>query len=170
MSISCLSSELPEDCRFYAADTKEDLHKVIITCFLSGSWLQKDLAFPFITLIFHVHYSFKCKLWNLFLLQFMWLFKEQHLSSPHWRSQRPYVMSQEVSANPSILPMLINLLSLLTNIWCHWFIASNFSCKFYGWSWLVAFLQYKLYGGRLNETLIRWIVFLSAKVILIPVP
>nr|CAD1833442.1 unnamed protein product [Ananas comosus var. bracteatus] len=58
MSISCLSSELPEDCRFYAADTKEDLHK------------------------------------------FMWLFKEQHLSSPHWRSQRPYVMSQEVCMEP----------------------------------------------------------------------
>uniref|UniRef100_A0ACD6ANC2 Uncharacterized protein n=1 Tax=Avena sativa TaxID=4498 RepID=A0ACD6ANC2_AVESA len=26
---------------------------------------------------------------------FMRLFKEQHLSSPHWRNQRPYVMSEE---------------------------------------------------------------------------
>ncbi|XP_020584073.1 pre-rRNA-processing protein TSR1 homolog [Phalaenopsis equestris] len=54
IAISCLGSELPEDCRFYPADTKEELHK------------------------------------------FLWLFKEQHLSVPHWRSQRPYLMSQEV--------------------------------------------------------------------------
>lgn len=53
--ISCLGSELPDDCRFYPADTKEELHK------------------------------------------FMWLFKEQHLSSPHWRNHRPYLMSQEVN-------------------------------------------------------------------------
>jgi hypothetical protein len=26
----------------------------------------------------------------------MRLFKEQHLSAPHWRNQRPYVMSEEV--------------------------------------------------------------------------
>ncbi|XP_073116809.1 uncharacterized protein [Elaeis guineensis] len=58
MSVSCLSSELPEDCKFYPADTKEDLHK------------------------------------------FMWLFKEQHLSSPHWRNQRSYLMSQEVHLEP----------------------------------------------------------------------
>ncbi|XP_038974747.1 pre-rRNA-processing protein TSR1 homolog [Phoenix dactylifera] len=58
MAVSCLSSELPEDCRFYPADTKEDLHK------------------------------------------FMWLFKEQHLSSPHWRNQRSYLMSQEVQLEP----------------------------------------------------------------------
>ncbi|KAK3154012.1 hypothetical protein QOZ80_2BG0184710 [Eleusine coracana subsp. coracana] len=50
---SFLSSELPEDCKYYLADTKDDLHK------------------------------------------FMWLFKEQHLSSPHWRTQRPYVMSEK---------------------------------------------------------------------------
>ncbi|CAD6334829.1 unnamed protein product [Miscanthus lutarioriparius] len=55
---SFLSAELPEDCKFYLADTKDDLHK------------------------------------------FMWLFKEQHLSSPHWRSQRPYVMSEQVCINP----------------------------------------------------------------------
>ncbi|KAK8947961.1 hypothetical protein KSP40_PGU013198 [Platanthera guangdongensis] len=54
IAISCLGSELPEDCRFYPADTKEELHK------------------------------------------FIWLFKEQHLSSPHWRNHRPYLMSQEV--------------------------------------------------------------------------
>ncbi|KAH0455585.1 hypothetical protein IEQ34_015617 [Dendrobium chrysotoxum] len=54
-AISCLGSELPEDCRFYPADTKEELHKV-----------------------------------------FMWLFKDQHLSAPHWRSHRPYLVSQEV--------------------------------------------------------------------------
>ncbi|XP_062179880.1 uncharacterized protein LOC133884470 [Phragmites australis] len=51
---SFLSTELPEDCKFYLADTKDDLHK------------------------------------------FMWLFKEQHLSSPNWRNQRPYVMSEKV--------------------------------------------------------------------------
>ncbi|KAG1362597.1 pre-rRNA-processing protein TSR1 [Cocos nucifera] len=58
MSVSCLSSELPENCKFYPADTKEDLHK------------------------------------------FMWLFKEQHLSSPHWRNQRSYLMSQGVHLEP----------------------------------------------------------------------
>ncbi|CAL4895990.1 unnamed protein product [Urochloa decumbens] len=55
---SLLSAELPEDCKFYLADTKDDLHK------------------------------------------FMWLFKEQHLSSPHWRNQRPYVMSEQVCIKP----------------------------------------------------------------------
>lgn len=58
MSISFLTSELPEDCKFYPADTKEELHK------------------------------------------FMWLFNEQHLSAPHWRNQRSYIMSQEVSCEP----------------------------------------------------------------------
>lgn len=58
MSISCLSSELPEDCKFYLADTKEELHK------------------------------------------FMWLFKEQNLSAPHWRNQRSYIMSQQVGCDP----------------------------------------------------------------------
>ncbi|CAN6340232.1 unnamed protein product [Urochloa humidicola] len=55
---SFLSPELPEDCKFYLADTKDDLHK------------------------------------------FMWLFKEQHLSSPHWRNQRPYVTSEQVCIKP----------------------------------------------------------------------
>ncbi|PKA51052.1 hypothetical protein AXF42_Ash007709 [Apostasia shenzhenica] len=53
-AISCVSSQLPEDCRFYPADTTDDLHK------------------------------------------FMWVFKEHHLSVPHWRSQRPYLMAHEV--------------------------------------------------------------------------
>ncbi|OEL20864.1 Pre-rRNA-processing protein TSR1-like protein [Dichanthelium oligosanthes] len=56
---SFLSAELPEDCKFYFADTKDDLHK------------------------------------------FMWLFKEQHLSSPHWRNQRPYIMSEQVCIKPN---------------------------------------------------------------------
>ncbi|KAM1398258.1 hypothetical protein ACFX2I_015726 [Malus domestica] len=51
---SSLASEFPEDCKYYPADTKDDLHK------------------------------------------FMWLFKEQRLSIPHWRSQRPYLMAQKV--------------------------------------------------------------------------
>ncbi|PON90448.1 Ribosome biogenesis protein [Trema orientale] len=51
---SSLYSEFPEDCKFYPADTKDELHK------------------------------------------FMWLFKEQRLSVPHWRSQRPYLMAQKV--------------------------------------------------------------------------
>ncbi|KAJ3693976.1 hypothetical protein LUZ60_009456 [Juncus effusus] len=55
ISILSLSPEMPEDCKYFTADTKEDLHK------------------------------------------FMWLFKEQHLSSPHWRTQRPYIMSSEVN-------------------------------------------------------------------------
>ncbi|CAL9115738.1 unnamed protein product [Musa textilis] len=59
--ISHLASELPEDCKFYPADSKEDLHK------------------------------------------FMWLFKEQSLSCPHWRNQRPYLMSQRGRANECII-------------------------------------------------------------------
>lgn len=51
---SSLSSEFPEDCKFYPADTKDDLHK------------------------------------------FLWLFKEQRFSVPHWRNQRPYLMAQKV--------------------------------------------------------------------------
>ncbi|CAL1383706.1 unnamed protein product [Linum trigynum] len=51
---SCLAGEFPEDCKFYPADTKDDLHK------------------------------------------FLSLFKEQRLTAPHWRSQRPYLMSQKV--------------------------------------------------------------------------
>ncbi|KAL6859404.1 hypothetical protein ACP4OV_017663 [Aristida adscensionis] len=55
---SFLSAELPEDCKFYFASTKDDLHK------------------------------------------FLWLLKEQHLSSPHWRNQRPYVMSEKACIKP----------------------------------------------------------------------
>lgn len=51
---SSLASEFPEDCKFYPADTKDELHK------------------------------------------FLWLFKEQRLSVPHWRNQRPYLMAQKV--------------------------------------------------------------------------
>ncbi|KAJ4702261.1 pre-rRNA-processing protein TSR1-like [Melia azedarach] len=54
MCISCLTAEFPEDCKFYPADTKDELHK------------------------------------------FLWLFKEQRLMVPHWRNQRPYLMSQKV--------------------------------------------------------------------------
>ncbi|PPS00752.1 hypothetical protein GOBAR_AA19926 [Gossypium barbadense] len=55
---SSLTSEFPEDCRFYPADTKDDLHK------------------------------------------FMWLFKEQRLTTPHWRNQRPYLIAQKVDMVP----------------------------------------------------------------------
>ncbi|KAI5660919.1 hypothetical protein M9H77_20242 [Catharanthus roseus] len=51
---SSLASEFPEDCKFYLADTKDDLHK------------------------------------------FIWLFKEQRLTVPYWRQQRPYLMAQKV--------------------------------------------------------------------------
>ncbi|XP_022772570.1 pre-rRNA-processing protein TSR1 homolog isoform X2 [Durio zibethinus] len=51
---SSLTSEFPEDCKFYPADTKDDLHK------------------------------------------FVWLFKEQRLTTPNWRNQRPYLMAQKV--------------------------------------------------------------------------
>ncbi|KAK8648876.1 hypothetical protein V6N13_129618 [Hibiscus sabdariffa] len=55
---SNLTSEFPEDCKFYPADTKDDLHK------------------------------------------FMWLFKEQRLTAPHWRNQRPYLLAQKVDMVP----------------------------------------------------------------------
>ncbi|CAG7868126.1 unnamed protein product [Brassica rapa] len=51
---SQLASEFPEDCKFYPADTRDELHK------------------------------------------FMWLFKAQRLTVPHWRSQRPYVVTEKV--------------------------------------------------------------------------
>ncbi|KAG7594116.1 Ribosome biogenesis protein BMS1/TSR1 C-terminal [Arabidopsis thaliana x Arabidopsis arenosa] len=54
MCASQLASEFPEDCKFYPADTRDELHK------------------------------------------FMWLFKAQRLTAPHWRSQRPYVVAQKV--------------------------------------------------------------------------
>uniref|UniRef100_A0A1D1Y5B3 Pre-rRNA-processing protein TSR1 n=1 Tax=Anthurium amnicola TaxID=1678845 RepID=A0A1D1Y5B3_9ARAE len=58
---SCFAaSELPEDCKVYLADTKEELRK------------------------------------------FMWLFKEQHLSPPHWRTQRPYLLSHEIDVEPDV--------------------------------------------------------------------
>ncbi|XP_024020075.1 pre-rRNA-processing protein TSR1 homolog [Morus notabilis] len=56
MCTSDLASEFPEDCKFYPADTKDELHK------------------------------------------FTWLFVEQRLSVPHWRSQRSYLMAQKVDA------------------------------------------------------------------------
>ncbi|KAL3641088.1 hypothetical protein CASFOL_016056 [Castilleja foliolosa] len=51
---STLASQFPEDCKFYPADKKDELHK------------------------------------------FMWLFKEQRLTVPHWRNQRSYLMAQKV--------------------------------------------------------------------------
>ncbi|KAL0341101.1 UNVERIFIED_CONTAM: Pre-rRNA-processing protein T [Sesamum radiatum] len=54
MCTSMLASEFPEDCKFYPADKKDELHK------------------------------------------FMWLFKEQRLTVPHWRNQRAYIMAQKV--------------------------------------------------------------------------
>ncbi|KAK1284113.1 hypothetical protein QJS10_CPB21g00790 [Acorus calamus] len=54
LCVSSLASEFPDDCKFFPADTKDELHK------------------------------------------FMWLFKEQRLSVPHWRSHRPYLWAQEV--------------------------------------------------------------------------
>ncbi|XP_078448299.1 pre-rRNA-processing TSR1-like protein [Wolffia australiana] len=36
------------------------------------------------------------------LRKFMWLFKEQHLSSPHWRTQRPYLISHEIDVEPDV--------------------------------------------------------------------
>ncbi|KAK7293520.1 hypothetical protein RJT34_16388 [Clitoria ternatea] len=54
MCTSSLASEFPEDCKFYPADTKEELHK------------------------------------------FLWLFKEQRLKVPDWRTQRSYLLAQKV--------------------------------------------------------------------------
>ncbi|KAL8514967.1 hypothetical protein ACS0TY_013885 [Phlomoides rotata] len=54
MCTSALASEFREDCKFYAADKEEELHK------------------------------------------FMWLFKDQRLTVPHWRNQRSYLMAQKV--------------------------------------------------------------------------
>ncbi|XP_047982735.1 pre-rRNA-processing protein TSR1 homolog [Salvia hispanica] len=54
MCMSVLAPEFPEDCKFYPADKKDELHK------------------------------------------FMWLFKEQRLTAPHWRNQRSYLMAQKV--------------------------------------------------------------------------
>jgi pre-rRNA-processing protein TSR1 len=53
MCASQLASEFPEDCKFYPADTRDELHK------------------------------------------FMWLFKAQRLTVPHWRSQRSYIVARK---------------------------------------------------------------------------
>ncbi|MCH84347.1 pre-rRNA-processing TSR1-like protein, partial [Trifolium medium] len=53
---SSLASEFPEDCKFYPADTEDDLHK------------------------------------------FLSLFKEQRLKTPHWRTQRSYLVANKVDA------------------------------------------------------------------------
>ncbi|CAJ1973149.1 unnamed protein product [Sphenostylis stenocarpa] len=53
MCTSSLASDFPEDCKFYPADTKDELHK------------------------------------------FLWLFKEQRLKIPHWRTQRSYLLAQK---------------------------------------------------------------------------
>ncbi|KAF5739478.1 hypothetical protein HS088_TW12G00684 [Tripterygium wilfordii] len=54
MCISSIASKFPEDCKFYPADTKDELHK------------------------------------------FAWQFKEQRLTVPHWRNQRPFLMAEQV--------------------------------------------------------------------------
>ncbi|GER26149.1 pre-rRNA-processing protein TSR1 homolog [Striga asiatica] len=54
MCASMLAPEFPEDCKFFPADKKDELHK------------------------------------------FLWLFKEQRLTVPHWRNQRSYLMAQKV--------------------------------------------------------------------------
>lgn len=48
-----LASEFPENCMFYSAHTRDELHK------------------------------------------FLWLFKEQRITVPHWRSHRPYLMAEK---------------------------------------------------------------------------
>ncbi|XP_050227043.1 uncharacterized protein LOC126676775 [Mercurialis annua] len=53
--VSSLATEFPEDCKFYSADTKDDLHK------------------------------------------FLCIFREQRLTLPHWRNQRPYLMSEKIT-------------------------------------------------------------------------
>ncbi|KAF9601778.1 hypothetical protein IFM89_022946 [Coptis chinensis] len=47
------------------------------------------------------------------LHKFLWLFKEQRITLPHWRSQRPYLMAQEVDlavddGNPGICTLLLS--------------------------------------------------------------
>ncbi|KAK4782398.1 hypothetical protein SAY86_016500 [Trapa natans] len=54
MCISSLTPEFPEECKFYPADTKDELHK------------------------------------------FVGLFREQRLTVPHWRNQRPYIFAHKV--------------------------------------------------------------------------
>ena len=60
MSASCLASELPEDCRFYPADTKEELHKVIpldilITANFIGSILKSPVNSNFVQVLSSIH-------------------------------------------------------------------------------------------------------------------
>ncbi|KAH7523416.1 hypothetical protein FEM48_Zijuj06G0008700 [Ziziphus jujuba var. spinosa] len=72
MCASSIASEFPEDCKFYPADTRDELHK------------------------------------------FMWLFKEQRLSVPHWRSQRPYLMAQKLDTLAADDGNIGNCILLLT--------------------------------------------------------
>ena len=86
-----MSPEVPEDCRIFPADTQEELQKVICS------------VVDFMLVDFH----FFLKTINF--LQFMWIFKEQHLSVPHWRSQRPYLMSHEVFISPSSFLIVVSI-------------------------------------------------------------
>lgn len=75
-STTVLIRDLPAGMR-----EKQDVKKIAISSL--GSELHEDSRFYLADTKEELH-------------KFMWLFKEQHLSAPHWRSQRPYLMSQEV--------------------------------------------------------------------------
>ena len=64
---------------------------------------------PHASLRFHMRlYFLICII--MWWLQFMWLFKEQRLTVPHWRHQRPYLMAQKVLFGFTIvLKMLVYL-------------------------------------------------------------
>jgi pre-rRNA-processing protein TSR1 len=96
---SFLSAELPEDCKYYLADTKDDLHKVNVLFNIPVK--QNSLPFTFFS------FKFSLLIKVLIIVQFMWLFKEQHLSSPHWRTQRPYVMSEKVLIAFALLSCMV---------------------------------------------------------------
>lgn len=108
-----LASEFPEDCKFYPADTKDELHKVninrhrqlskvefvLLVTFKSNicyAFMRQVLASSLFNLLLEVSHAFTSSILSIYWLQFMYLFKEQRVKVPHWRNQRPYLMAHKV--------------------------------------------------------------------------
>lgn len=123
MCTSSLASEFPEDCKFYPADTKDELHKVIISLLFaknsdSTCWTCHPMHVQFVGLTS-----------PSLQLQFLWLFKEQRLKVPHWRTQRSYLMAQKVwiYGGPTLNFLINKLVMLVLSVYPD---IMHYICKF----------------------------------------
>lgn len=58
MCISSINSEFPEDCKFYAADTKDELHKVNKRRLFLGSCTHLFMLISFFMICIAVYVAF----------------------------------------------------------------------------------------------------------------